>query len=37
MAILLTLMAVGLFLLASLFWLWMLVDCAMNEFRGWKR
>jgi hypothetical protein len=31
MAILLTLMAVGLFLLASLFWLWMLVDCAMNE------
>jgi cytochrome c oxidase assembly factor CtaG len=31
MAILFTLMAVTLFLLASLFWLWMLVDCAMKE------
>jgi len=31
MAILFTLIVVALFLLASLFWLWMLVDCAMNE------
>jgi ABC-type multidrug transport system fused ATPase/permease subunit len=31
MAILFTLVVVALFLLASLFWLWMLVDCAVNE------
>jgi cytochrome c oxidase assembly factor CtaG len=31
MAILFTLIAVTLFILGSLFWLWMLVDCPMKE------